>query len=78
MQVNVLYYSQSWKQKRKRSPVSLAEGVKPPVTGDQPEKKRSEHMKHTHQRRSDCPINFALETFGDPWSLLLIRDIVYF
>ena len=35
-------------------------------------------MKHTYQRRSDCPINFALETFGDPWSLLLIRDIVYF
>ena len=35
-------------------------------------------MKHTHQRRSDCPINFALETFGDPWSLLIIRDIVYF
>jgi DNA-binding HxlR family transcriptional regulator len=35
-------------------------------------------MKHTHQRRSDCPINFALEIFGDPWSLLLIRDIVYF
>jgi DNA-binding HxlR family transcriptional regulator len=35
-------------------------------------------MKHTHQRRSDCPINFALELFGDPWSLILIRDIVYF
>jgi DNA-binding HxlR family transcriptional regulator len=35
-------------------------------------------MKHTHQRRSDCPINFALEIFGDPWSLLIIRDIVYF
>lgn len=35
-------------------------------------------MKHTHHRRSDCPINFALEIFGDPWSLLLIRDIVYF
>ncbi len=35
-------------------------------------------MKHRHQRRSDCPINFALETFGDLWSLLLIRDIVYF
>ena len=35
-------------------------------------------MKHTYQRRSDCPINFALEVFGDPWSLLLIRDIVYF
>jgi len=35
-------------------------------------------MKHTHQRRSDCPINFALEIFGDPWSLLIVRDIVYF
>jgi len=30
------------------------------------------------QRRSDCPINFALETFGDKWSLLIIRDIVFF
>jgi len=30
------------------------------------------------QRRSDCPINFSLETFGDLWSLLVIRDIVYF
>src|SRR5579864_3831461 len=35
-------------------------------------------MKHTQHRRSDCPINFALEIFGDPWSLLLIRDLVYF
>ncbi len=35
-------------------------------------------MKHTHQKRSACPINFGLETFGDPWSLLIIRDIVYF
>ena len=35
-------------------------------------------MKHSQQRRSDCPINFALETFGDPWSLLIIRDLVYF
>ena len=30
------------------------------------------------QRRSDCPINHALEMFGDAWSLLIIRDIVYF
>jgi DNA-binding HxlR family transcriptional regulator len=30
------------------------------------------------QRRSDCPINFALEMFGDTWSLLIVRDIVYF
>jgi len=35
-------------------------------------------MKKKEQRRSDCPINFALETFGDTWSLLIIRDIVYF
>src|SRR5260221_13235814 len=40
--------------------------------------KEGENMKHTHHRRSDCPINFALEIFGDPWSLLIIRDIVYF
>ncbi len=33
-------------------------------------------MKHTQHRRSDCPINFALEIFGDTWSLLIIRDIV--
>ena len=35
-------------------------------------------MKQTHHRRSDCPINFALEMVGDAWSLLIIRDIVYF
>jgi DNA-binding HxlR family transcriptional regulator len=28
------------------------------------------------QYRSKCPVNFALETFGDMWSLLIIRDIV--
>jgi len=27
--------------------------------------------------KSDCPINFALEIFGDKWSLLIVRDIVY-
>ena len=35
-------------------------------------------MKKKQQRRSDCPINFSLETFGDMWSLLIVRDIVYF
>jgi len=35
-------------------------------------------MKKRQERRSDCPINYALETFGDTWSLLIIRDIVYF
>jgi len=28
--------------------------------------------------KSHCPINFGLETFGDPWSLLVVRDIAYF
>jgi DNA-binding HxlR family transcriptional regulator len=27
--------------------------------------------------RSHCPINFALEIFGDRWSLLIIRDMVF-
>jgi DNA-binding HxlR family transcriptional regulator len=28
-------------------------------------------------RRSDCPINFALEIFGDKWTLLIIRDLMF-
>lgn len=28
-------------------------------------------------RKSDCAINFSLENFGDPWSLLIVRDVVY-
>jgi DNA-binding HxlR family transcriptional regulator len=28
-------------------------------------------------RRSDCPINFALQIFGDGWSLLVIRDLMF-
>lgn len=28
-------------------------------------------------RRSDCPINFALELFGDRWTLLIIRDLAF-
>lgn len=35
-------------------------------------------MVRKQSRRSDCPINFALQTYGDSWSLLVIRDIVYF
>jgi DNA-binding HxlR family transcriptional regulator len=27
--------------------------------------------------KSHCPVNFALESFGDPWSLLIVRDIVF-
>ncbi len=27
--------------------------------------------------RSNCPINFVLETFGDKWSLLIVRDLMF-
>jgi DNA-binding HxlR family transcriptional regulator len=27
--------------------------------------------------RSHCPINFAQETFGDKWSLLVMRDLIF-
>jgi DNA-binding HxlR family transcriptional regulator len=27
--------------------------------------------------RSHCPVNYALEIFGDRWSLLIVRDIVF-
>lgn len=33
-------------------------------------------MKRTDDK-SHCPVNFALEAFGDAWSLLIVRDIVY-
>jgi DNA-binding HxlR family transcriptional regulator len=28
--------------------------------------------------RSHCPVNFGVELFGDKWSLLIVRDIVFF
>lgn len=34
-------------------------------------------MKRT-SNKSHCPINYSLELIGDPWALLIIRDIVYF
>jgi DNA-binding HxlR family transcriptional regulator len=27
--------------------------------------------------RSGCPINATIEVFGDRWSLLVLRDIVF-
>lgn len=35
-------------------------------------------MKKSQERRSDCPIHFALQTFGDRWTLLIVRDMIYF
>ena len=29
------------------------------------------------ERRSGCPISLALELFGDPWTLLIIRDVMF-
>lgn len=28
-------------------------------------------------RRSDCPISITLELLGDPWSLLIVRDLMF-
>ena len=30
-----------------------------------------------HRRRSGCPINLTLETFGDRWSLIVLRDLMF-
>lgn len=30
------------------------------------------------KKRSDCPLNAALEIFGDKWTLLIIRDILFY
>ena len=29
------------------------------------------------QRRSGCPISYALDLFGDKWTLLIIRDMLF-
>jgi len=34
-------------------------------------------MGEASEPRSDCPINAAIEVFGDRWSLLVLRDIVF-
>ncbi len=34
--------------------------------------------KTTRGRRSDCPISVTLEALGDSWSLLIVRDLMFF
>ena len=34
------------------------------------------HGKSIPQHRSGCPVSISLETFGDRWSLLVIRDLM--
>ena len=29
------------------------------------------------KRKSDCPINFGLEIFGDKWTFLIVRDLMF-
>jgi DNA-binding HxlR family transcriptional regulator len=28
--------------------------------------------------RSECPLNYGLEVFGDKWTLLIVRDLMFF
>ena len=32
----------------------------------------------TTKKRSDCPLSCSLDVFGDKWSLLIIRDLMFF
>lgn len=34
-------------------------------------------MAKAKRLRSHCPVNFGLESFGDKWALLIVRDIVF-
>jgi DNA-binding HxlR family transcriptional regulator len=36
-----------------------------------------ENMNKT-MRRSDCPITLSLDIFGDKWTLLILRDFIFF
>ncbi|MFD2033776.1 winged helix-turn-helix transcriptional regulator [Belliella marina] len=31
----------------------------------------------TNKKRSDCPLSCSLDVFGDKWSLLIIRDLLF-
>lgn len=31
-----------------------------------------------NERRSDCPISLSLDIFGDKWTLLILRDFIFF
>ena len=38
---------------------------------------RTTHSNKLSPSRSTCPVTFALDIFGDKWSLLILRDIVF-
>jgi len=35
-------------------------------------------MSLNQKKRSDCPISCSLDIWGDKWTLLIIRDIIFF
>jgi DNA-binding HxlR family transcriptional regulator len=39
--------------------------------------KRTGNRPMATQQKSLCPINLALEVFGDRWSLLIVRDLMF-
>lgn len=32
----------------------------------------------TNKKRSECPLSCSLDVFGDKWSLLIIRDLLFY
>jgi DNA-binding HxlR family transcriptional regulator len=32
----------------------------------------------TNKKRSECPLSCSLDVFGDKWSLLIIRDLIFY
>lgn len=38
----------------------------------------AEMIKNNLKRRSNCPISFSLDIFGDKWGLLVLRDIMFY
>ncbi|WP_299835136.1 hypothetical protein [uncultured Tenacibaculum sp.] len=34
--------------------------------------------KEAHNFRSNCPLSLGLDLFGDKWSLLIVRDLLYY
>lgn len=32
----------------------------------------------TSKKRSECPLSCSLDVFGDKWSLLIIRDLIFY
>src|SRR5438067_99291 len=36
------------------------------------------YFMEANKKRSDCPLSISLDIFGDKWSLLIIRDLLFF